>query len=304
MSEAGAGSGGVPSPHGTAGLRVERVRPDGFDEVYTKLLVPLHSRHPSAGFHRIFEYPWRTNEDYVGLALHDGEEMAGFVGLVFSRMEVAGRTERFCNVTSLVAKESHRAEVTMLLFQLRALDDYTVTNLTCNTAAYRIFSRLGYTVLDDSRTVLYPGRHTLRDGQRGDWHVLHEPDGIRACLGAREIQILDDHLPYAEHLVAHGDQGRCYLVYTIGRRRLAPSTRLHFVSDPEVFARCWPAVQLGLWRRHRAVFAECDSRLLRGVTVRGSRRERLAVPRLFRSHRLTPDQIPNLYSEMVLLNLA
>ena len=79
---------------------------------------------------------------------------------------------------------------------------------------------------------------------------------------------------------------------------------MHFISNPAMLARGWPAVWRALWRRHRAVFGECDSRLLRGVEVPGSQRRRLSIPRLFRSDRLRPEDIPNLYSEMILLNLA
>jgi hypothetical protein len=62
-------------------------------------------------------------------------------------------------------------------------------------------------------------------------------------------------------------------------------------------------MQRGLWRRYRAVLAECDSRLLRQVTIPGSRTKMFLIPRLFHSDRLTPEQIPNLYSELILLNL-
>lgn len=282
-------------------LRVETVRPEMFELIYQTLLRKLNPRHPVDEFRRIFTHPWRADDEGVGLALFDDGRPVAFVGLIFSRMEVAGRTERLCNVTSLIADETHRAEAAMLLLRLRSMSDCTVTNLTCNDAAYRVFTRLGYAVLDDSRTVFYP---RWRPGQHRVWRVEHDVARVRTFLSAADARVLDDHLAFAGHLLVHAGEASCYVVYTIGRRRLLPSARLHYVSDPKTLAMSWPAVQRSLWRRHRAVFAECDTRLLDGVTVPWSRRRRLTIPRLYRSTRLEPRQISNLYSEMILLNLA
>jgi hypothetical protein len=287
----------------SSNVRLERVRPDMFDEIYRELLLLLDPRKPVEEFRRIFEYPWRTDEDYVGFALFDGRQVAGFIGLIFSELVVENRPERFCNVTSLIAKKTHGAEAALLLFPLRTLREYTITNLTCNHTAYRLFSRLGFSVLDERRTILYPSRASFSSGRAAEWTVVHEAEEIRPHLGPEHQRILDHHIPYAEHLLVRRGERYCYIVLTLGRYRLFPSARIHFVSDQAVLAESWPTVQRSLWRRHRAVLAQCDSRLLRGVVLPGSRPTAMSIPRLYRSDRLRPEQIPNLYSELILLNL-
>ncbi len=291
----------VESSAGTStGLRLKQVSPSAFDDIYAELLVLLDSRRSAEEFRRIFDYAWRDREEYVGLALYDGQEVVGFLGLIFSELTIEGRRERFCNVTSLIARETHRAEASMLVLQLRKLREYTITNLTCNEAAYRLFTRLGFSVLDDTRTILYP---SLSGRRAAEWRVLHDPATIRPHLLPEQQRILDDHLPYARHLLAtHGGQS-CYMVYTVGRRRWLRSARIHFISDMAVLQEGWPAAQRALWRECRAVLAECDARLLRGSSVPGRRESLMSIPRLYRSDRLRPEQIPNLYSELVLLNL-
>jgi hypothetical protein len=282
---------------------VERVRPDRFDQIYDGLLKRLDPRRPVEHFRRIFEYPWRTHEDYVGFALYDEHAPVGFMGLIFSELLVEDRQERLCNVTSFIAKETHRAEAALLPLQLRTLTEYTVTNLTCNDAAYRVFTRVGFKVLDDRKIILRPTWTSFGTRRTGPWGVEHRPEKIRRHLGPEHQQILEHHLPYAKHLLVHRDDRYCYMVFTLGRRRGLRTARIGFISDPSLFAQTWATVQGGLWRQHRAVLAECDSRLLPQVAGAGSRTKAMAIPRLFRSDRLSPEQIPNLYSELILLNL-
>jgi hypothetical protein len=284
-------------------LSVEQVSLQAFDEIYAELLVLLDSRRPAEEFRRIFDYPWRANEDHVGLALYEGRQVVGYVGLIFSELTIEGRRERLCNVTSLIAKETHRAEASLLVLKLRTLRGYTITNLSCNDAAYRLFTRMGFSVLDDRRTILYPSRASFPARRGTAWRVLHDPVSIRHDLPAEHQRILDDHLPYAKHVLAHCNDHSCYIVFTLGRRRWLRTARIHFVSDASLFPEAWPTVQRALWREYRTVLAECDARLLRGRSVPGSRSAAMRIPRLYRSDRLSPEQIPSLYSELMLLNL-
>ena len=74
-------------------------------------------------------------------------------------------------------------------------------------------------------------------------------------------------------------------------------------DDVEQFVAGLPAVRAHLFRRHRAVIAECDGRLVEGIDLPASLTIRREFPRLYRSERLEPREVPNLYSEIMLLNL-
>jgi hypothetical protein len=89
-------------------------------------------------------------------------------------------------------------------------------------------------------------------------------------------------------------------VYTIRRRWRLPAARIHYISNADVLARHWSAVHGHLLRRHGTPVAEADSRLLASVRIPGSVRKEMSIPRLFRSSRLRPERITDLYSEQIL----
>jgi hypothetical protein len=161
---------------------------------------------------------------------------------------------------------------------------------------------LGFQVLETETVVLLPTPSLLLPGR--PCRIETDPGAIVPLLDDTDARILRDHLPYASHLLASEGNGRCYLVYTLGRRRRVATARLHYISDAEVFRRVWPRIQRRLMRRHGALLAECDARLLARVEVPGCTRVRRRVPRIFKSARLRPERITSLYSEVVLLNLA
>jgi hypothetical protein len=286
---------------GPDGPSLSRVFPEGFDAIHDRLLRQLDPRRPREQWRRLFDYAWRRSEDPVGYAISERDEPVGFIGTVLSERTVGGRLERFCNVTSWVARPSHRAEATLLVMPLRDLRDHTVTNLTCNEAVFRIFSMLGFEVLETETLILLPTPALLvpRRGCR----IVSDPRAIEAALDDAEVRVLRDHLPYARHLLLTAGDGQCYVVYTLARRRRVPTARLHHISDAAVFRRLWPTLQRRLLRRHGVVLAECDARLLARVEVPGGIRVRRRVPRVFKSPRLRAEQVDSLYSEVVLLNL-
>lgn len=286
----------------TPTIRVEAVSPDAFDEIYPPLLRVLDPHRPREEWRRIFSYAWRPAADPVGWVLRDGGRPVGFLGAIFSERPVAGVPRRFCNISSWIALESHRAEASLLVMPLRRLRGCTVTNLTPTPAVHRTFTALGFSVLDAEWTVLRPAGHFLRPS--GGCEVLTDPEAIAPRLDDADRRILADHRPFTHALLAEDARGRCLVLYTLGRRRRLRSARMHYLGDAAVFRRCWPAIHRRLLGRHGAALAECDSRLLPGPPMAGSYRTPIVpAPRMYRSAELQPAEIPNIYSELVLLNL-
>lgn len=284
--------------------RLVNVEPSMFDEIHDHLLTRLDRKRPREEWRRIFECSWTTDREHVGRALYDGDEPVAFLGLLFHERVVDGRVRRFCNVSSWIAKPAYRKEASLLALALRRLGDHTITNLSPNEVAFAVFRRLGFDVLERHSTLLSPHRilgwSHWRSGTR-----VSDPLVRRAeVLGEGERRILEDHRDCAHHAVAEHPEGHCYVVYTIGRRWYQRSVRIHHLGARELFARCLPGLQLHWLRRHGATLAECDGRLLEGSGLSGTWNVPRTNPRLFRPAGLEPAQIDNLYSEVVLLNLA
>jgi hypothetical protein len=275
-----------------------------FEEVHRELLSVLDPRRPKDSWRRIFEYSWYHSEEHVGYVIVNQGELVGFMGTIFSEVVVEGKVHRVCNVTSLIAKEAHRTEAFALVLSLRNLKDYTLTNLSCNELAYPIFDRIGFETLETHASIFSPLRRGVPTRQVQRSRVSLDPANIKTVLEGPDLSFFEDHLPYTKHLVTWDSSGYCYVVYTLGRRFRLRTARLHYVSDRERFASSLPMIQRSLLCRHGTVLAECDSRLVASLDIPSSYQKELPIPRLFLSPSLTKDQINNLYSELVLLDIA
>ena len=285
---------------------IRKVYPDMFEETYSSLLRDLDPDRPKEEWRRIFEPGWPSPEEHVGYGLFAGNQMVGFAGLLFAEMDIAGRPERLCNFSSWVAKEEYRRDSISLLLPLRSLGDYTVTNMSATPQVQEIFRRLGFAVLDEYTTVVRPSLRFGRWGEGGRFEVRFESKEIERALGGGLGKIHADHARYGGHMVVESDEGISYCMYTLRRRRRLRTALFHYISNPDLFVRGIRAVRARLLRRHRAVLVEWDSRLLVGREIPGSfriHRSQLPPPRLFKSESLGKEAVPNLYSELILLNL-
>lgn len=283
-------------------IETRRVGPEAFDDIHSELLVILDAKRPKEEWRRIFTHGWAGDEAYNGYALLDNGEIVGFLGLIFARLPTADGAEPLCNVTSWIVKDRYRGEAALLVLPLRKLSGYTLTNLSSNRTAYEVFTRLGFDVLETHKRIFLPPPPAFgRQGYRAV--VIVEPEEILPRLEGRDVKLFDDHRTCARHLLIEGEDGYCYVIFTSGRRRRLPCARIHYFSNPARLPPLLPTLQRSLWKHHGLVLAECDERMVEGLELARSVRKRLSIPRLFRSSRLSNHQIPNLYSEIPLLNL-
>lgn len=280
---------------------VTPVFPADYGEV-AGLLRGLEPGGRPRDWRRIFDYGWRRPDEPVGYVVREGDGVAGFIGMILSEITVDGRPERFCNITSWITRDDASGAGALLLLQIRNLRGATITSLSSNAQAARVLGRLGFRVLETAQVILAPTvRIAIPRANRP--RVLGDPTEIRPLLGEADARILDDHAPYTRHLLAVDDGASCYAVYTVRPRKGMRTARFHYVSDRYAFGRAWPSIHRWLLAHHGVAFGEMDARLIAGVTVPGSVRKELRLPRLYRSETLRPDQIPELYSEIILLGI-
>jgi hypothetical protein len=283
--------------------RLLKVYPDMFGQVYPGLLKSLDPARPEGEWRALFRPGWKSPEEHVGYALAEGERLVAFLGLLFAEIPAGSGTEKLCNVTSWVAHEDYRRESISLLLPLRRETGYTLTNMSGEAHVREVFRRLGFRMLED-RTAIFPPGFSPRRWRRARGLRIHRGEGaIRAILDGPEGQIYRDHAPYGRHLVVEAEEGCCYCLYHVRRRRGLRTALFHYVSHVPLFIRALPALGLHLLRRHGTVLTECDARLLKGAEVPGSLSIQRKFPRLYRSSTLEREEVPNLYSEVVLLNL-
>jgi hypothetical protein len=267
------------------------------------LLRVLDPQRSADSWRPIFEYRWRRAEEPVGYGLKEGERFVGYLGMIRSEMKIDGRVERFCNISSWIVLDEAQGAGAFLAMTLRRLNDTTITSFTSNERARKILLRLGFRQLDGSRAVLKPRVRSLRKNWNRGEGVLLDPSEFEFRLEPAHRRILEDHRSYARHVFFEEEGAYCYAVFTLRRRWGFRAVRFHYISNPQRFAVRWPEIQAALLRRQGAVFGETEVRLLMGIQPPSGSRIEPGAPRLYISDRLRPDQVPELYSELILLSI-
>src|ERR1700730_9818285 len=115
----------------------------------------------------LFNYPWKTAEFPYGYALMDGKQIRGFLGTVFARRIINGKSTIFCNISTWVVDESYRASLgnagrgleKRLVEPVLAHKDVVVTALSPNVLSAKSCESMGFKHLDSEQVVIpvFPG---------------------------------------------------------------------------------------------------------------------------------------------------
>jgi len=273
-----------------------------FDAIY-----PLLQEFPGQSLSRelwrrmLFDQPWPVSESQRGYALFEGDTPVGFYGTMFSHRTVNGRPVRFCNLSSWIVKESHRAESLQILRPILALEDYVLVNPSPNAPVMPIFRRFGFEVLDDTQWLIAPlaGPGALWKAMGAT--LITDPVRIRERLNDPG-RAIHDHLQGSvagEVLLARGER-RCQVVATRspwkGRWRLA---HVRYAGDWEMFWETAPLIALGFLRTLGTVGLRVDGRNASGRMPSFAVRKTVALPPLYRPGGLgiTPGDVDGLYAE-------
>ena len=283
-------------------VEVRPAPPEMFEQVY-----PLLQEFPQQNLTRdlwkrmLFDPPWPVEEPHRGYALIDRGEVVGFCGTMFSSRRIRGERIRFCNLSSWIVKETHRAHSLQLLRPVLALKDYVVVSPSPNAVALPIYVRLGFKVLEETQWLIAPLPGPRQALKALGASLVTEPERIHDRLDAtgREIH---DHLRgsvAAEALIVRGDRS-CHVVATAspwkGRWRLA---HVRYASDWGLF---WDHTHLfaaAFFRNLGTAGLRVDGRNAAGTRPPFAVHRRLALPPLYipGPSGITPDLVDGLYSE-------
>ena len=253
---------------------------------------------------RIFEYQWRRDETHCGLILVDGERTVGFLGMIFSRRQINEKTEKFCNLTSWYVHPDYRSRAVSMILPLHGMKDYTITDLTPAKNVYTVQNKLGFKDLDAAGRLLLPIGRRLFQPKYPAQELTHDLAAIENRLEGQDLEIFNDHQPYpCFHFLLSGKCRYCYIIYTKSKRKRIPYVHLHYISDPDLFGLAYRDIRKSILAHTRAYFILIDSRLVKTRKLPLSICLPYRAPKQYLSTRLKPEQIDNLYSELVMLNL-
>lgn len=179
---------------------------------------------------------WAAEAPNHGFALLDGGEIVGGIGAFYADRTLAGRAEKFCNITSWCVLDAYRQQSMRLAMAVinqpggYTFTDFSPTKVVGSTLKFFKFQEL------DERVSVYanlpvpwaPGR------------VLTQLDEIGKALGEGQmLQAFRDHAAFAWlHQLLLGEPGHwCHVIYKRRSFKGLPSAHLLHLSDGSRFSR-------------------------------------------------------------------
>jgi hypothetical protein len=285
-------------------IRVERATPDDFERVLPLLEGFNNPRITREQWRSLFHYPWPCDDDTRGFTLLDGERPVGFFGVILYEREIGGTIEKFGNLSSWITLPEYRNHSLKLFQAAVSIEGRTLLCLTPRIEILPLYLRSGFQKLERKLCILHPLPSFSAPLSWLRYRSTTSPARIRRRLAGNDIAIFEHHnLPHCRHLLIHNAEAYCHIVFTRTKGNRFHFARVHHISNPEIFIANLDRVRLRLGLSARALFVMIDTHLLPPVKLQGSRVVEARITPVFKSERLTPGQIDNLYTEDILLDL-
>ncbi|MBS1618827.1 MAG: hypothetical protein JST76_09930 [Bacteroidetes bacterium] len=160
---------------------------------------------------KLFRHHWPTPEEHIGYIMIEQGVAIGFIGILFSRRVIAGREEKVSSLSSwIVAENMRQHSLPMLLFYLKDLKEYTITNFTPIPEADKIFRSMKWKYFEDTVYWIRPSRSS--DPVKIEMVTASNVE----LLNPADRQIYEDHkqfVPDTDHVIATvADGTSVYLV--------------------------------------------------------------------------------------------
>lgn len=284
-----------------------KITPEIFPDLYTAFLHDDDPLSSEQDWQNIFDYKWQKDEDYSGYALMEDGKVIGMIAMAFSNRLIDGQPHKFCNLHTWWVHEDHRSRSVAMLRPLLALKDHTITHFTPCDTIRALTKRLGFVDLDLQMKVLLPLGMIGRNAALPDNIQIAFDDTIgQSVLAEHDQKIFNDHQPYrtGSLFIQDGDDN-CYIHYTCVERYWARYCHIHYVGNKKLYDQHEQAIRTSLMKKHRVRFVIIDSRLTKCMNFRRSFDFWAPANAVYKpAGDITPDQVDNLYSDVVMLRLA
>jgi hypothetical protein len=286
-------------------VTIKQIQSSLFSNLYESFLIDDDPLSGEQDWRRVFDYHWDTEEGHCGYALLEDGKVVGMLGMIFSERVINGSFHRFCNLHTWWVREDRRGWSLALLRPLLKLKGYTITHFTPCDKIRAVTKRLGFKPLNSQLKILLPLDLFPRRRKLEVPALTYDAQAIEERLTEYDKRLLLDHRSYdcGHLLVSDGDE-YCYLLYTFVERHRMPYCHIHYISNRHIFATKERAVRSSLLRRHRARFVAIDARLVQDVKFHCSFDFWAPAHALYKSEEVKPEQIDNLYSDVVFLKLS
>jgi hypothetical protein len=246
--------------------------------------------------HACSTMPWKVEAPNHGFMLRDERCIVGVFLAFYSERPIAERVERFCDLGTWFVLPSFRFYSLWLFMAMLAQEDYHFTSLSPSNAAVSINTRFKFRSLDTSAAFIpnlpwpsLPGRT----------RISTDPNVIENMLAGTELALYRDHARAlaARHVALIRGQDFCYVMYREARYKGIPLAVIVHVSNLELFHSAMISLTRHLLIRDRLLATLAE---LRFIGHRPSLSFKMTPwTKMYRSDSLQPNQIDDLYSELM-----
>lgn len=292
-------------------IKIQKATSEHFEAVFKLIQSIVSDRHNSKkDWGNLFVDHFTNEQTYFGYVLCDGEEVVGFLGLIFSKRNYFNREINFCNIGNWFVLPNYRNKSINLLFPVLKTEDCVLTNFTASPTVSKILKTLNFRELDEKFYIIPPLPNLtffkLFNKKEGILYGHH----IERYLRPDELKIFKDHSNSdfnCKHILFKDKKETCYIVAKKAFRKNIPFLHVHYISNARLFLKHLRYFKIIVPIKFKVFGIILDQRLLNGKSIRCAISYKLQSPRFYKQKLKIPienlNTIDHLYSEFIVLNI-
>jgi hypothetical protein len=241
---------------------------------------------------------WGMSPPNHGFMLRDEARIVGGIGAYYAERTIQGAPQRICNITSWCVLDAYRKQSMRLAMTLIGQKGYHFTDFSPTKVVGGVLQFLKFRPLDEREAVIINLPWPIA-GLR----VLTKQSEIEDALSGETLRVYRDHnsFPWLCHCLIGTPNNWCHVIYKRTRFKLLPSARILYLSDRVIFEQHYRRLALHFIVRG-LVTAHVECRFLTHVPWPSTIRSGFNA-KVYLSPSLTDNEIDNLYSETMALDL-
>ena len=273
------------------------IREEDLGRVGEFLHENLNRRLSQADWAEFAKPPWQVEGPNHGFMLVAGGRIVGAYLAFYSERVFDGERFRFCNLAAWKVLDPFRSQGLHLLRALLGQSGYHFTDLSPSGNVVALNARLKFQELDTATALVLNLPWPVFSRRV---RIVSDPAALEATLKGRDLVIYRDHrgAKAANHIAILRGEETCYVMFRRDRRKNLPLfASILYVGNQQLFREAAGNVFGHLLLHHRVPFTLAELRIV-GHRTRFSKMLSSPRPKMYRSDRLSAEQIDYLYSEL------
>lgn len=290
---------GRPTPKPKHAMTVRPIETADLPQIAAYWHANLNPAIPEEAWISAFQHDWLPDPPNHGFKLLADGRLVGTLGAIYSRQSIDGVAMDFCNLTSLVVEDAHRARSMDLISACLSQKQFRFTNFTPTPSVAKMLRLFHFRELRSGERILL---HSPVPAAMRGVKVAHRPQDLARVLSGEAAKLWRDHQSLQGLgcvAVGRGNEW-CVVFWRPSVIRGLPGARILGFSDPALFVRWLRAIGGHLLLRHGIFGMRIEEHLLPDGTEIGIRRP-VAMPRVYRGPDIADEHVSFLYSELVAL---